>query len=1138
MLDENEQPGIERRSYLHRWALLLVCLAAFFLRFQGINWPAFHPDESVIGGWVNRTANGVSIKEKLYAGGFFKLVKPAVWISQGMDYCADVGAFRRGLKDRVHHTDYNAIMAARWFNVWAGTLVCLGGYLLVCRITRSAWAGVFGAALLGLAQYPVEHSHYAETDIAMLLCLTAALWLMAVAADNRKSSLFLLASLVAGFAAGAKFTLFMLLPVILALGLTFNPRPISLKTCCRTGSVVLVGSICFLLGFLIAMPQATDLDWFLKGLAHEKARVYGETALNLGLLRGDPHIRHCLHAKEFLAHLYTIGWGWLVLAVAGLPCLLAGVFRRFWTITLLFPVIFLAYWIYQAPWVRSQEFMAFLPTLTILAALPLSMLWRSGPGLQRWLVLILAVAALAVNGINGWRVSSLFGWTDTRILAKQWLQAQMPSPRAIATENYAEPAWADSGKPPVNIYKIEKNGLAILLEHNTDYLLRAASISGRGLRHPLTGCLYPSQQKLFDEFVLNSERLCVWAPLPPQGMATFVSPVMELYGLKSFANNGAGNATRLKIDLELPQPLWLNNYYEGEKGRQTFFPVGHKLGAATGILIDGLPRTIAIGGPEMPQGPVYLVFNTAERPATVVVRGFGQTRRKALSPYDAAIVSLERSPWRPRFNQFEEITLRTEPVKDMLFIPCFARVAFSLSEAARICLDLGMDETVWKTFDEQDVEARCNPDVAYLLAVRSERWKLAQQLDDAAARKATELEMLLRAVADSPGAVCINGNSGYYYNEFARIRLNAQPQATIDAREPDDAWSIIHEDTIMDCLELNDPIPAQPDRPPVYEGALTMPARLARGCYTFCGQLMARFEDATNDTENTPFVFYLSGSEQLLARVSAGKQGTWRACSFEFTVDREIQPRLRVRSQAPVRLFFRETEIRWTLASALAAVRDDLTAARAAYSIRNKDYPAALKALGELAPTAAGGESLIARQLALACQVGLNNTEAVRQAAGRVLDKAPGDYASLKIMAAADPTRKSIVAELAGNLKTPIEFGCGMRLVGFTWNPDGRKLACVWEAQRNETPPIALSLWIRRHGEWRKKQTSPLGDRPWLAKGERVIVEVKLNEAFAGCAPAAIALGLESAVKWHPGALPAMGRRESVVPFDELQRQY
>lgn len=1111
---------------LHRWALLLVCLAAFCLRFQGINWPSFNPDEQPIGGWVNQSARGMPQKDKLYAHGFFHMVKPAIWIGHGLAYTSNALAFQRGQKDRVHRTGDNYIMVARWFNVWAGMLVCLIGYLLVRRITRSPWAGVFGAALLGLAQYPVEHSHYGETDIAMLLALTTVLWLVSVTVETRRKLFFVLAALAGGFAAGTKFTLVLLLPVIFVLSATFDPRSFSLKTCIRTGGLILVGLFCFLLGFLMAMPEATDVSWFCKSLAHEKARVFGETALNLGLLRGDPHVRYLVHARELLEYLITLGWGWLVLTAIGLSCIFLRDFRRFWTITLLFPVLFLVYWIYQAPWVRSQEFMAFLPSFAVLAALPLIVLWRSGSGFRRLALLVLAAVALMANGINGCRTASLFGWTDTRLLAKQWIQTFMPMQRTVATENYADPAWADTGKLPVCIYKVEKNGLASLSARNTDYLLRTASNFGRGLRNPLTDALYPVPQKLFDEFIRNSERLCLWAPLPPQGRAAFVSPAIELYGLKIFPREH-------KINLELPQPLWLNNYYDIERGRQTFFPVGRKLGAATGVLIDYLPRVIAVGGQDVQQGPIYLVFNTAERAATVRIRGLGQSRVVKLSPYDTAIVPLERSPWCPRLSQFEEITLSTERVEDVLFIPCFARMAFSPAEAARICLDLDAAGTVWQTFSEQDLTHACDPVTAYLLAVRSARWALADQLAAAADRVATALKTIARS---DPATVCINGNSGYYYNEFARIRINEAPRDTVGLREERDARLIVQEITTLDCLNMTEPARSASAKSPLYEAALQVPVRLARGRYTFCGEVMARTDGTTNGAADAVVEFDFGLPEQCIARKGAGHPDTWMPLTFDFQVARETQPRFIVRTHAPMRLYFRNTEIRWSLASALAAVRSDLAVARAAHALAGGHYADALRRLADLEPETSRWNELEIRQLDLAGARGLGNQETGRQAARRLLELAPGDYAGLQALAETNATFKAVANELTANLKAPVEFGANMKLVGFMLYPAGQKVRCVWEATKNETPSMAMNFWIRRHGEWRKKQVRALSDRQWLAKGERVAVEVKLNDAFAGYTPDTIALGLETAVQWHPSALPVVGRRESVVPLGELAR--
>lgn len=1122
------QPEIRQPSRLHRWALLLVCLAVFFLRFQGINWPAFHPDETTIGHWVDQAARGAPMKDKLYAHGFFRLIKPAVWISQGMDYASNAMAYQRGLKDRAHRTEDNVILVARWFNVWASVLVCLAGYLLVRRITCSAWAGVFGAALLGMAQYPVEHSHYAETDIAMLLTLTVTLWLMAVAADNRRKLSLILAALAGGFAAGTKFQLVLLLPVILVLAVTDTAGHGFLKNGFRAfGLLALALGFC-VLGFLVAMPEAMDLTWFLSGLAWEKTRLYRETALNLGPLRGDVWVRYTLHFRDFLEGLQTIGWGWLALAAAGLPCLTLRNYRRYWTITLLFPVLYLLYWVFQAPWVRSQEFMAFLPGFAVLAALPLLVLWQSGRLAPRLAVLILVMAALTTNSINGCRTASLFGWTDTRLLAKQWLQAHIPAQHKIAIENYAEPAWTDTGNPPVvYIRKIEEDGLACLTRQGADYLLRTANISGRGLRNPLTNLLYPDNQILFDEFLQHSERLRAWAPLPPQGMATFVSPAIELYGLQRPALNRI-------VDLTLPQPLSVLNFYDNAKGRLTFFPTGHKLGAATGLLIDCQPRVIAIGGPEEPPGPVYFIFNTAERSANVIIRGFGQKRRVALGPYDAAIVPLKRSPWQPRLSQFEEITLCTERVKDILYIPCFARVAFSPSEAVRICLDLGAEESVWKIFTERDLARACDPATAYLLAVRSAHWAWAEQLKAAAERVETALATFTRA---DPATVCINGNSGFYYNEFARIRMGETPRDIISRREERDARLIVKEITTIDCLDLTEPVQSAPVSPPLYEAVLQLPVRLARGHYTFVGEVMKTFDGSTNGTSDAAFEFYCGQPEQRIAQHVPGHPNIWAPLTFKFQVARETQPRFIVRTRRPTRLYFRNTEIRWTLSSMLASLRDDLNVARAVQAVAGGKFADARRHLAGLDAETSRWNELEIRQLDLAGARGMENQAASLQAARRLLELAPGDYVSLQVLAENNPAFHAVATELAANLKAPVEFGVHMNLVGFILHPTGQKVRCVWEAKKNETPLMAVSFWIRRHGEWRKKQVRPLSDRQWLAKGERVAVEVKLNEAFAGYKPDTIALGLETAVQWHPGALPVVGSREPVVPLSELVRQ-
>ena len=288
-----------------------------------------------------------------------------------------------------------------------------------------------------------------------------------------------------------------------------------------------------MIGFAVANPDLLLRSrWFWDGLAYEKYRVYHETKLNLGVLAGQSAVKYLHHFWLLNDHAKTLGLVWLALIAAALPCL--ATVRRYLSVLIVFPMLFAFYWIFTAPWVRSQEFLLFLPSAATLAVIPLVALWRLKYFLGRVACLVIAVAALAINVGHGLRVSELFGWKDTRLIVREWLQPCLPIESRVVAESYAAKAATATLHPFLEIQKVEQAGIAPLLEKGADYLFRAANVSGRGLRHPLTGALYPGPQRNFEEFMRNSTLLAAWAPLPPQGLATFISPVIELYGLKHF----------------------------------------------------------------------------------------------------------------------------------------------------------------------------------------------------------------------------------------------------------------------------------------------------------------------------------------------------------------------------------------------------------------------------------------------------------------------------------------------------------------------------------------------------------------------------------------------------------------------------
>lgn len=1015
----------------------IVCAGALLARLEGIQWPKLHPDEPVIGTWIEKSAQSVYIKDRVYPNGFFALARPFYWLSQGLVSLRQHFDYTCGGVDRLRGVKADGIYFGRWFNALAGTLVCMVLFLLVARMARSAWAGLFAAALIGFAQYAVEHSHYAETDMAALFMLSVTFWLWVISSDSAASRFFAFAALASGFAAGTKFTLIVLLPVVLVEAFLLARRQCSTGRWKRALSLCGLGLLLFGIGFAVANPAVVlSWKWFWAGLAAEKQRVFAETMLNLGPLGAKPAVKYLHHFWCLHMGLKTLGYPWVVLVAAGLPCAALGFSRKYWPVLYLFPLLYAVYWFFMAPWVRSQEFLIFLPSFTALAVLPLVTLWRTNRAVYRVLAVILAALSIAANTCNGLRVSALFGWKDTRLLAREWLQSRLPLESVLAAESYAEAACIETWTSPLPVKKIEYYGLTPLVEKGADYLLRAASISGRGLRHPLTGGLYPEPERLWRQFTAGSELLCSWSPLPPMGLATFMSPAIELYGLKRFTPAAS-------VQVELPQPALIVNGDQNPVGRQTFFPVGHQLGCANALLIDRLPQTIAVGGPERLTRPVYLVLNTMERGTTVKVEGFGTSTQAVLEPYDTAIVPLQRSKWRRCPKPFETITLATEPVQDVLYIPCFARMAFTVNEAARICLDTAREDRISKYFSKELLENELSPDMKCLAG---SVLRPAEPEGQAALNLQGEI---IRCLQADSAAVSINGHSGYYYDQFARARLQP-PYDWAGLPSGDEIRQTTPLATLKE-LELQLPeYPAMAAREEKYCQTLVLPVLLARGRYELRGEIMLRPVEKGSGAKVPLTVFQTQAGTEEISHVEL-QPGKWLAFMLIFRPGRESQPCLKFQTPVAAKVCLRNMEVTWNLASALGAVKNDLVLASITGGV------------------AQGGAD----------------------------------------------------AGLGPELKGKVVFAPWLALVDFDFNPETREVKCVFEALRNHTPPLAAVFWLQRRGEWRRKQTQPIGAGKWLSKSERETVTVRLNEAFGEQTDRdKIGLGIETDVLWHPGAIP------------------
>lgn len=702
--------------------LLLILLISSALRLRGIHWPQFHHDEQIIALWLARGE-----PDRAYAGGFFTLAKPFRWGWNTIRLLQHRFDQFRGLTEKLTPSPTDFILFARYFNVWLAACTCLLLYIAGKHLFGSHAYGLFSAALLALSQYHVEHSHYAETDIAMVFALSLALaaWIVSIATGRRRW--FVLAALAGGFAGGTKFTLVSLWPAFLVFPMIGKFPGVFSNNWKTIGLGLFWTAALLIAGFTLATPSVTDWHEFWQSLAREGARVARETALNMGPLAADRYVRWSARLHDFARWSTSLGIAWLVLWAVSAPCFLAPSARRYIMPLVIAPLLFTVYWIFLSPWVRTQEFMVFIPFAALAAPWSAHLLHSTQKAFPRGLAWLACLVTLAQSSVKAIRVSSIFGWTDTRLSASQWIQNSGPD-ALFGEEKYVNVRARQGPAQPIRMVLHHK--IQDLRDRGFDYVLRNGAEGDRGMVHPVTGRRYPEFEKQYGDFLLESERLRVFSPLPPcDTFTTFNSIRVELYGLHRFANWPA-------LQAPLPQPARIVR-----DERTTLFPVGRHLGADTVMEVTRDGVTCGIGGPDELIGPVYAILYTRERPAEVIVNGLGAHHRVRLDPYDAAVLPLLRPAWKPRLSHFEIISARARPQKNIHRIPCYLRIAFSRAEARRILRELGIpiSDTLGSTADWES-------SLAYV----------------------QRLELFERS---SPQAFGVRDTSAWYYNQFARLYL-------------------------------------------------------------------------------------------------------------------------------------------------------------------------------------------------------------------------------------------------------------------------------------------------------------------------------------------------------------------------------
>ncbi|MFN8633557.1 MAG: glycosyltransferase family 39 protein [Chloroflexota bacterium] len=302
-------------------------------------------------------------------------------------------------------------------------------------------AGLAAGSIVAVALLPVHMAHYAVNDTAASLFLALTLLFGSRALGRPRRRDLALAGLAAGLAFSTKYSFGVGLMLPLAAAVLTRGLGAGLRE--RVIQVLLV-TASFVVGAAVGAPEILlTPDAVMAGIV-EQAR--------LGSIRwnGQPDAPIWQLYGQALAH----GLGWSALLAAGFGALALG--RRctlalFAQLTV--PVVCLGVMLRQELFF-ARFALPLIPTLAILAGIGVTALARLGVRGSRERSVRVVVLAVVVLGLvllpqiaMTVRHNQLATTTDTRVLARRWLQQRGDGAR-VASELYGQPiAWAGSVAP-------------------------------------------------------------------------------------------------------------------------------------------------------------------------------------------------------------------------------------------------------------------------------------------------------------------------------------------------------------------------------------------------------------------------------------------------------------------------------------------------------------------------------------------------------------------------------------------------------------------------------------------------------------------------------------------------------------------
>ncbi len=472
--------------------LLPVVIVAFLLRIWGIGFGlpfTYHPDEHQYVDTALGFLSGDLNPQRFNNPALFKYLLGTLY---GLWYLAGrgLGTFESvtAFQDWAATDPTPVYLLARYTSALLGTATVVVTYALG-RLAYDRKTGLLAAALLAGAFLHARDSHYAVNDVPATFFVTLALFFILRVLQRGRLRDYVLAGVCIGLATATKYTgLLLLVPLLLAhlLSDALARSPLterSVRPLPRTGASeegtqlrdwparLMSRRLTVALGacagaYLLAAPY-TVLDW--PAFRADLETLIARGATGFKGLQLDP-------APGWLFYLKTLLWGMgMPLALLSILAVLVALARH-WREDLVlasFPLILYLY-IGRQLLIFARFLIPALPVLTILAAMTVwSALDRLPPGDRGRAMTVVAVAILLLFQpvSDTVRHDLLLTRTDTRTLAKTWIEANIPAGAKIITQsNGPELAGADHYAPRSRRrYDLTVVGTTSLYKHPLSY---------------------------------------------------------------------------------------------------------------------------------------------------------------------------------------------------------------------------------------------------------------------------------------------------------------------------------------------------------------------------------------------------------------------------------------------------------------------------------------------------------------------------------------------------------------------------------------------------------------------------------------------------------------------------------------------